>query len=67
MFDGVPRLADRLGKCVLLVVESPLSLVIHLDEMNQGLPGDEKLPFGIATLDFDCEGLSHGLIVPKKV
>ena len=66
MLDGVPRLADHLGKCVLLVVEAPLSLVIHLDEMSQRLPGAEKLLFSSIALDCDCEGLGHRLKYAHK-
>ena len=60
MIDGLSCLANRLGECVVLIVVAPLPVVVHLDEMSQGSPGAEELPFGIVALDFSRERLCHG-------
>jgi len=60
MIDGLPSLADRLGKGVLLVDETPSAIVIHFHEMAQCATGVEELPFGNLAMDLGCGWLGHG-------
>jgi hypothetical protein len=67
MIDGLPSLANRFGKSFFLFVEeAPLALLVHLDEMSQGAPGTEQLPFGVVALDFRGAGFGHWLAVSPK-
>jgi hypothetical protein len=63
VLDGLPGLANRLGKCFLFVEAFPLAVVVKLDEMTQRLPGAVELSLGILVLDFDRKCLGHGLNV----
>src|SRR5579872_6833747 len=59
VLDGMPGLTHGLGKGVLLVVEAPLAVVVHFDQMTERAARAEKLPFGVLALDFGGESLGH--------
>src|ERR1700733_5585921 len=67
VIDRLPCIAYRFGKrFFFLVVEAPLALIVHLDQMGQCPPGAEKLAFGIVALDFGSQSLGHRLSVCTK-
>lgn len=63
MFDSLPRLADRFGERLFLIVVAPLPVVVQLDEMSQSAPGAEQLAFGVHPLNFGGQQLGHAVNV----